>query len=301
MDKEFDAILDECIDRLSRGESVEACLADYPVLADRLKPVLLTMAHVQHSLAFSPSDNALRSGRDRLYSALEKKHQSGFWQRMLGSRNVWVTTAAVLIVALIAYFGLQTLGLPGKTPGGQIAQPAPNVSPLPTANSTPEPPSQYIAAANPAGNFAFLVSDEVNAIADFSSVDVVIERIGILQSGDSGKWLEFTPVLKKFDLSLLPGDKSLELWRGDIPAGQYNKVFIQVSGVTGILKSTGKTLAIKLPSDKLQMSLPFEVGTNAVTSFTYDLTVIKTGSDNNAGKYLLKPQIGESGARQSQD
>jgi thioredoxin reductase len=41
--------------------------------------------------------------------------------------------------------------------------------------------------------------------------------------------------------------------------------------------------------------MPFEVTTDTVTSFTFDITVVATG---NNGKYILKPQIGESGARQ---
>ena len=300
MAKEFNIILDECIDRLNRGERLDSCLADYPEQAEELKPILLAMTQVQQTLAFTPSDSALRAGRARLQSALEKKHQPSFWQKVLVYRNFWVPAAAILVVAIISYFGLQKLGITGENPGGLIAQPTPAASPAVTVNPTLEPPTQYIAAVNPAGNFVFLVSDEVNAIADFSSLNLVIERIGILQNGDSGKWLEFTPVIKEFDLSLLPGDKSLELWRGDIPAGQYNKVFVEVSGVTGVLKESGETLDIKVPSNRLQMSLAFEVGADVVTSFTYDLTVVSAGNDKNGDKYILKPQIAESGAKQSQ-
>lgn len=298
MAKEFNIILDECIDRLNRGERLESCLADYPEQAEELKPILLAMTQVQQTLAFTLSDSALRSGRARLYSALEKKHQPSFWQKVLVNRNFWVTAAAILVVAIISYFALQQLGITGEKPGGLIAQPTPSATPPVTLNPTLETPTQYIAAVNPAGNFVFLVSDEVNAIADFSSVNLVIESIGLLQNGDSGKWLEFTPLIKEFDLSLLPGDKALELWRGDIPAGQYNKVFVKVSGVTGVLKESGETLDIKVPSNRLQMSLAFEVGTDVVTSFTYDLTLVSTGNDKNGGKYILKPQIAESGAKQ---
>ena len=35
---------------------------------------------------------------------------------------------------------------------------------------------------------------------------------------------------------------------------------------------------------------------NMVTSFTYDLTVVAAGSPQSGIKYLLKPQIGQSGA-----
>ncbi len=71
-----------------------------------------------------------------------------------------------------------------------------------------------------------------------------------------------------------------------------------VSQVHGTLKATGQTIEIKLPSNKLQMSKPFQVSAGNVTSFTYDLTVVKTGNARNGGKYLLKPQVADSGATQ---
>ena len=37
---DYDAILDECLERLARGESVAACLAHYPKLATQLEPPL---------------------------------------------------------------------------------------------------------------------------------------------------------------------------------------------------------------------------------------------------------------------
>ena len=40
MNKDFDKILDECIDRLNRGESLESCLADYPDYSKELKGLL---------------------------------------------------------------------------------------------------------------------------------------------------------------------------------------------------------------------------------------------------------------------
>jgi hypothetical protein len=68
-----------------------------------------------------------------------------------------------------------------------------------------------------------------------------------------------------------------------------------VSKVTGKLKSAGQTVDVKLPSSKLHISRPFEVESDAVTSFTFDITVVATGHN---GKYILKPQIGDSGPRE---
>jgi len=141
-----------------------------------------------------------------------------------------------------------------------------------------------------------LISDDVNAIGDFTSVDVSITRVGLLLSGDSGEWIEFKPEIKEVDLTTVQGDKTQEIWRGNIPEGKYNKIFIYVDDIKGILEATGETVEIELPSNKLQISKPFQITEDTITSFTFDLTVVSTGNEQSGIKYILKPQIGESGA-----
>ena len=41
-DKQFDNILNECLDRILRGETVEKCLQSYPEQAPELEPLLRT-------------------------------------------------------------------------------------------------------------------------------------------------------------------------------------------------------------------------------------------------------------------
>jgi hypothetical protein len=77
--------------------------------------------------------------------------------------------------------------------------------------------------------------------------------------------------------------------------GEYVKVFLEVSEVSGILWDSDEPPDIKLPSSKLQISKPFTVESGEVTNFVYDLTVVKAGK---SGQYILKPQIGQSGADQ---
>ena len=148
-----------------------------------------------------------------------------------------------------------------------------------------------------APNFRFLLSDDVNAIDDFSSVNVTISKIGVQQGGESGSWLEFTPDVTEVDLKPLTGENALEIWSGNLSPGTYSKVFIYVTEVKGILieELGGERTEVQLPSNKLQISKPFTIGENATTSFVYDITVIKAGG---SGKYLIQPQIAESGADQ---
>jgi len=128
---------------------------------------------------------------------------------------------------------------------------------------------------------------------------VTISSIGVHQAGDSGKWHVFdldpeddldSDNVSGVDLRPLEGEKALGIWSGNLTAGEYNKVFIYVDNVTGVLEGGG-TANVKLPSNKLQISKPFTIGASVV-NFVYDITVVKAGK---SGKYNLKPQIAQSG------
>lgn len=144
-------------------------------------------------------------------------------------------------------------------------------------------------------NFRFLVSDQPNDIGDFAHLTVTISSIGVQTASDNSSWLQFSPDIRTVDLTALQGKNAQEIWSANVTPGQYNKVFIYVSNVEGILASPSAngTANVKLPSGKLQISTPFTVSDNTTTSFVFDVTVIKAG---NSGKYILKPQIADSGA-----
>ena len=290
MPNDFDKILDECIDRINGGESLEVCLADYPEYVEQLEPLLQAIFQTKAAYSFVPSADVKNMARQRFSTALEnlerkREARQPLFPWLMGWSGALATAAVVVIIALIGYFGLR----PVFFPQGTIPQPSPT-----TVAPSPQPSPALIIPSpqpNPEGNFVFLISDDVNAIADFASFNVTISKIGLLPSGDTDQWLEFEPEVNEVDLTLVQGDKTQEIWRGNIPEGQYTKVFIYVSDVEGILAS-GEA-AVKLPSGKLQISKPFEVTSGEVTNFIYDITVIKAGE---SGKYILKPQIAESGA-----
>ena len=143
-------------------------------------------------------------------------------------------------------------------------------------------------------NFRFLISDEVNAIEEFSSVNVTISKIGLQKGGESGNWTEIE-VDTEVDLKPLVGDNATEIWSGNLTPGEYTKVFIYVTEVDGILSDNVTSANITLPSSKLHISKPFVIAADNTTNFVYDITVVKAGNSN---KYILKPQIAQSGANQ---
>ena len=152
-------------------------------------------------------------------------------------------------------------------------------------------------------NFKLLISDEVNAIEDFEHLYINISTISMHYKGNaSPNWLEFAPIVNPVDLRPLVGEKAQAIWIGNVPSGNYTKVFIHVNNVWGNLTSAlgNKTVQVKLPSNKLQISKPFTVTDDEVTSFVYDIAVVAAGNNSKKDpKYILKPQIAQSGANQS--
>lgn len=272
MADKFDNIIDECIDRINRGESIESCLKDYPQHGEALEPILTSMLKTKAAYSFAPSVQAKNLNRQRFNEALvalreRSERKRPLVNRILGWSKVWAPVTAAIVIALVGYFGLR----PAPTSPVIIAQP------------------------NTAGNFAFLVSDEVNAIGDFQGLDLSISKVILHLGGDEEQRIEFIPEVQTVNLTDLQGNRAQEVWRGDVPDGEYSKVFLEISQISGILWDSEEEVEIKLPSGKLQISKPFYVDGGEVTNFVYDLTVVEAGQ---SGQYILKPQIGQSGADQ---
>ena len=305
MAKDLDRILDECVDRINLGEKPEDCLANYPEYAAELEPLLRVMLDTQMAYTFAPSPVIKTAARQRFNAALdelmrERQGRQPLFPRVLGWSKAWAAVTAVLVLAIVGYFGLRQMTIPIEPvpqPGPLPEVPGPQPSPLPV-QPVPQPsPTPVVPGPQPSleSNFVFLISDEVNAIGDFHSLNVTVASIGLQQAGEPDEWIEFDPQVKILDLTQLQGDKAREIWSGHISEGQYTKVFIHVSNISGVLMETGESVDMKLPSEKLQISRPFEVTSDSVVNFVYDITVVEAGK---SGKYILKPQAGQSGADQ---
>jgi len=108
MRKDFDSILDECLERVMKGEAdVEACLARYPEYAEELKELLETALVFQQVESPEPSHQAVDMGQERLIKALEEKrgqraNSRGFPGWFMRPRHVrWAGALAALVVLLV--------------------------------------------------------------------------------------------------------------------------------------------------------------------------------------------------------
>jgi hypothetical protein len=319
---EFDRILDECLDRLASGETIEQCLVRYSEQASRLEP-LLRVAHVSRdAYEFEPSPDVRQQARARFAAARADRLAARRPARALSLLDRIMARplplAAVASLGAIALTMLLVVApslppgtlspstvlpgtvVPGTPPEGTSSPSSPSTPTtpatptIPTTPTTPSTPPDVVPAF-PAqdGNFVFYLSDAPNDIADFESLSVTIQSIE-LKPRDGGPAVSITPDGTPVDLTPLQGDLAQELWRGDVPEGDYTAVLVHISVVEGVLAESGESADVILPSDKLRVITNFSVGGDDPTTFVFDITVHRTGYGTPT-RYILSPQADESG------
>lgn len=107
MNGDFDRILDECIDRINSGESIDQCLKRYPEFADDLAPLLSTMGKFQVQGTFIPAKEAKIKGRARLHQVLatireeRNTRKTPWFQRLFAQPRLWAPAVATLLILFI--------------------------------------------------------------------------------------------------------------------------------------------------------------------------------------------------------
>jgi hypothetical protein len=177
------------------------------------------------------------------------------------------------------------------------------------------------------GEFRLLVSDQPADIGDFDQLDVTFDHARIFESGsetpaetttttqdgestptstESGTPADTSPVSERVqkadgyfiidldgetvDLTQVVGEDATPVFDGELEPGTYTKVELHVADVKGLVD--GEEVAVKVPSEKLQITTPFEVTTEEPVEFVFDINVVKKGPTNG---YNLLPVISESG------
>ncbi|WP_341850674.1 DUF4382 domain-containing protein [Natronococcus wangiae] len=92
------------------------------------------------------------------------------------------------------------------------------------------------------------------------------------------------------DLTEVIGDKAVSAFEGELSPGTYEKIELHAADVEGIVN--GEQATVKIPSEKLQITRPFEIRADDPVDFVFDINVVKRGKEND---YNLKPVISESG------
>ncbi|MBT9141072.1 MAG: hypothetical protein DDT30_01659 [Dehalococcoidia bacterium] len=105
-DREFNNILEECLERLLRNdETVEQCLQRHPEQSSELEPLLKTALDVRKASAVQPSAEFKARARYQFHLALAElkpKRRPWGWEW----RPRWLTAAAIILVVLLAGSGM---------------------------------------------------------------------------------------------------------------------------------------------------------------------------------------------------
>jgi len=102
--REFDNILDECLEHLLvKGGTIEQCLQSFPKHADELKPLLETALATKQVSAIQPRSEFRDKARYQFYSALqEMEHKKSRPFFSWGWQPRWVTTIAIVLILLLS-------------------------------------------------------------------------------------------------------------------------------------------------------------------------------------------------------
>jgi hypothetical protein len=129
------AIFDECVSRLSQGESPEACLADHPSHAGELTLDLTLAAELIHLSPLEPSPEAVENGYQKMMGALDSGRKlsplaglSALTGRLLaplgrrprGLAGAALRVAAIGIIILVAAGSLVVTASAGTLPGDAL-------------------------------------------------------------------------------------------------------------------------------------------------------------------------------------
>ena len=100
--KEFNNILDECLERLlTSGETVEQCLERHPEYAAELEPLLRTAMVTRETSTLEPSVEFRARARYQLHSEMSKVVVRR-WRPILTWQPRWVMVAVVVMVVMLA-------------------------------------------------------------------------------------------------------------------------------------------------------------------------------------------------------
>ena len=101
-DKEFDNILDECLERLLvEGETIEHCLQRYPEQAQELEPLLQTALEAREASTIQPRAEFKAKARYQFGSALQGE-ASRESRPFFGWLPRWATVVTIVLVVLVA-------------------------------------------------------------------------------------------------------------------------------------------------------------------------------------------------------
>jgi len=176
--REFENILNECLDCVIKGEDIEVCLARYPEHAAELEPLLRTALETKMAAAIKPRPEFRQRAGNEFQAAIREmpskgRRSSSRWQLR------WVIPVTIIVVLLTA--GTGTV--------------------FAAANSLPDSPLYPVKLATESVHLAFTPSAEGKAELYAKFVDYRVEEI--VKMAEKGKVDQIEKVTERMNSQLL--------------------------------------------------------------------------------------------------
>jgi hypothetical protein len=267
----FDRILDECIDRINRGQSLDDCLADYPEYVKQLEPLLRAMLQTQGAYSFVPSASAKREARQRFNAALNRlerrrREKQPLFTRLLVRPIAWATVAAVILILVAGFFALRPWLYP-------IVEAKTGIIEVRVTDAPPE----------------YRITEIWVTVLDSEEEGVAVHKAA--DDGD-GVWITI-PITgdNPFELlSLQKANLDALLATEEVTAGKYTQIRMTID-IVQVKIGDGDLQPAVLPSGKLKFVRPFEVFDGETTIILLDFDADKSVTVTGGGKVIVKPVV----------
>ena len=127
MSGEFVEALNDCVERLTNGESIQDCLNRYPAYADELRPLLeVSVSTIRAAEELQPDPSARQRNFQRFSQALSeaarrKQERTPWWQPWKSTRFIPIARPALVgfmaIVIMLTGVGATTAASSSSVPG----------------------------------------------------------------------------------------------------------------------------------------------------------------------------------------
>lgn len=115
------------------------------------------------------------------------------------------------------------------------------------------------------------------------------DPIGTILEGSPISLLTFPAT---FDLLTLTGGATALLASGEVPAGSYGRIRLEISEAT-MINTDGTTTPLQIESNKVDVPIRFEVGVDATSIVTLDFDAAASVQVNSTGSgtFILRPVV----------
>ena len=146
------------------------------------------------------------------------------------------------------------------------------------------------------GQLQVNLTDAPLDMSTVSSVNVAIDGVivygAMLNDGSTPPPIQLMTHPATFDLLTLTGGATDLLASGEVPAGMYNRIRLEIASATMDM-TDGTTETLKIDSDKVDIPIPFEVAVDETMTITLDFQADASIQVNQTGnsKYILRPVV----------